>query len=148
MDGQDTNSDGTIDKDGVEAEFKLLYTDGKYRQEIGLAFVEVAKELGIKVNLEMKTCDNIVGEIHSEAVLFGFGSGDPSELYNLYSSKAAGGGVPWDNAGYYKNETVDSYIDKAFASENEEEALDFWKKLNGMELQDFLIKVMLLMLGL
>ena len=125
---EDTNSDGTIDKDGVEAEFKLLYTDGKYRQEIGLAFVEVAKELGIKVNLEMKNCDNIVGEIHSEAVLFGFGSGDPSELYNLYSSKAAGGGIPWDNAGYYKNETVDSYIDKAFASENEEEALDFWKK--------------------
>ena len=125
---EDTNSDGTIDKDGVEAEFKLLYTDGKYRQEIGLAFVEVAKELGVKVNLEMKTWDNIVGEIHSEAVLFGFGSGDPSELYNLYSSKAAGGGIPWDNAGYYKNETVDSYIDKAFASENEEEALDFWKK--------------------
>lgn len=125
---EDTNSDGTIDKDGVEAEFKLLYTDGKYRQEIGLAFVEVAKELGIKVNLEMKTWDNIVGEIHSEAVLFGFGSGDPSELYNLYSSEAAGGGIPWDNAGYYKNETVDSYIDKAFASENEEEALDFWKK--------------------
>ena len=125
---EDTNSDGTIDKDGVEAEFKLLYTDGKYRQEIGLAFVEVAKELGIKVNLEMKTWDNIVGEIHSEAVLFGFGSGDPSELYNLYSSKAAGEGIPWDNAGYYKNETVDSYIDKAFASENEEEALDFWKK--------------------
>lgn len=125
---EDTNSDGTIDKDGVEAEFKLLYTDGKYRQEIGLAFVEVAKELGIKVNLEMKTWDNIVDEIHSEAVLFGFGSGDPSELYNLYSGKAAGGGIPWDNAGYYKNETVDSYIDKAFASENEEEALEFWKK--------------------
>ncbi|MBC5997393.1 ABC transporter substrate-binding protein [Romboutsia ilealis] len=125
---EDTNSDGTIDKDGVEAEFKLLYTDGKYRQEIGLAFVEVAKELGIKVNLEMKTWDNIVDEIHSEAVLFGFGSGDPSELYNLYSSKAAGGGIPWDNAGYYKNKTVDSYIDKAFASENEEEALEFWKK--------------------
>lgn len=125
---EDTNSDGTIDKDGVEAEFKLLYTDGKYRQEIGLAFVEVAKELGIKVNLEMKTWDNIVDEIHSEAVLFGFGSGDPSELYNLYSSKAAGGGIAWDNAGYYKNETVDSYIDKAFASENEEEALEFWKK--------------------
>lgn len=125
---EDTNSDGTIDKDGIEAEFKLLYTDGNYRQELGLAFVEVAKELGIKVNLELKTWDNIVNEIHSEAVLFGFGSGDPSELYNLYSSKAVGGGIPWDNAGYYKNETVDSYINKALASEDEDEALEFWKK--------------------
>lgn len=125
---EDTNSDGTIDKDGIEAEFKLLYTDGNYRQELGLAFVEVAKELGIKVNLELKTWDNIVDEIHSEAVLFGFGSGDPSELYNLYSSKAVGGRIPWDNAGYYKNETVDSYINKALASEDEDEALEFWKK--------------------
>ena len=40
---KDTNNNGTIDKDGVEAEFDLLYTDGKYRQELGLAYVEVAK---------------------------------------------------------------------------------------------------------
>lgn len=40
---KDTNNNGTIDKNGVEAEFDLLYTDGKYRQELGLAYVEVAK---------------------------------------------------------------------------------------------------------
>ena len=125
---KDTNNNGTIDKDGVEAEFDLLYVDGKYRQELGLAYVEVAKQLGIKVNLQNRTWDNIVSEIHSQAVLYGFGSGDPSEIYNLYSSKTLGVGVPWNNSGYYKNENVDEYIEKALQSEDENVALEYWKK--------------------
>ncbi|MBQ4176511.1 MAG: ABC transporter substrate-binding protein, partial [Lachnospiraceae bacterium] len=42
----DSNGDGTIDKDGVEGTFKLLYTDGVYRQELGLEFVNIGKQLG------------------------------------------------------------------------------------------------------
>ena len=38
---KDTNNNGTIDKDGVEAEFDLLYTDGKYRQELGLSLIHI-----------------------------------------------------------------------------------------------------------
>lgn len=125
---KDTNNNGTIDKNGVEAEFDLLYTDGKYRQELGLAYVEVAKKLGIKVNLENRNWDTIVPEINSQAVLYGFGSGDPSEIYNLYSSKTLGVGVPWNNSGYYKNDKVDEYIDKALQSEDEDSALEYWKK--------------------
>ncbi|MGL4797396.1 MAG: ABC transporter substrate-binding protein, partial [Paraclostridium sp.] len=104
---KDTNSDNILEKDGVKAEFKLLYTEGMYRQEMGLAVVETAKQLGIKIELEMRTWDNIESEINSQPVLFGWGSGDPSELYNLYSSEIIGVGVPWNNAGYYKNDTVD-----------------------------------------
>ncbi|MGL5346410.1 MAG: ABC transporter substrate-binding protein [Peptostreptococcaceae bacterium] len=125
---KDSNNNGTIDKNGVEAEFKLLYTDGMYRQDMGLAVVETAKQLGIKIELEMKTWDNIEPEINSQPVLFGWGSGDPSELYSLYSSKIIGQGVPWNNAGHYKNETVDGYLDKALQSEDEDSALEFWKK--------------------
>ena len=125
---KDTNNDGTIDKDGVEAEFDLLYVDGKYRQELGLAYVELAKQLGIKVNLENRTWDTIIPDIHSQAVLYGFGSGDPSEIYNLYSSKTLGVGVAWNNSGYYKNDKVDEYIEKALQSEDENVALEYWKK--------------------
>ena len=60
--------------------------------------------------------------------MFGFGSGDPSELYNLYYGGAANTPVEWDNAGFYQNETVDSYIDKALDCDNEEEALQYWQK--------------------
>ena len=128
VDWKDSDNDGILEKDGTKASFKLLYTAGNYRQEIGLEFQNLAKELGIEVTLEERTWDTIVPDVHKEAVLFGFGSGDPSELYNLYYGGAANTPVEWDNAGFYDNKTVNKYIDKALESENEEEALQYWQK--------------------
>lgn len=125
----DTNHDGTIDKNGVEGKFKLLYTDGVYRQEMALEFVNVAKELGMEVTLEKVTWDTIVAQIHKEAVFYGFGSGDPSELFNLYYGPNAGGVVSWDNGGCYSNPEVDKEIDEALNSMDEKEALDHWKAM-------------------
>ena len=126
---KDTDNDGVLEKDGQKAEFKLLYTEGEYRQEMALEFVNVAKEIGISVNLEVRTWDTILEDIHKEAVLFGFGSGDPSELYNLYYGPIAGGTVAWDNAGGYNNEKVNEDIDKALDAKDEDEALPYWKDL-------------------
>lgn len=125
---KDSDNDGIVEKDGTKASFKLLYTAGNYRQALGLEFQKIAKEIGIEITLEERTWDTILTDIHKEAVLFGFGSGDPSELYNLYYSKAANTPVEWDNAGFYKNETVDSYIDKALNCDSEEDAIEYWQK--------------------
>lgn len=125
----DTNNDGIVEKNGQNAEFKLLYTDGIYRQEMALEFVNVANEIGIKVDLEKTTWDTILPEIHKEAVFYGFGSGDPSELYNLYYGGCAGGPVAWDNSGCYNNPAVDECIDKALNSTDETEAITYWKEL-------------------
>ena len=125
---KDSDNDGILEKDGTKASFKLLYTPGNYRQELGLEFQKIAKEIGIEITLEERTWDTILEDIHKEAVLFGFGSGDPSELYNLYYGGAANTAVEWDNAGFYDNETVNKYIDKALESEDEEEALQYWQK--------------------
>lgn len=124
---KDTNGNGTIDKNGTEARFTLLYTDGVYRQEMALEFVNVAKAMGIEVTLEKVTWDTIVERIHKEAVFFGFGSGDPSELFNLYYGDNAGGVVAWDNAGCYQNDEVDKQIDEALNSTDEAEAIEHWK---------------------
>lgn len=125
---KDSDNDGILEKDKTKASFTLLYTAGNYRQALGLEFQKVAKEIGIEVNLEERTWDTILTDIHKEAVLFGFGSGDPSELYNLYYGKAANTPVEWDNAGFYDNKTVNKYIDKALNSEDEKEALPYWQK--------------------
>ena len=123
----DTDGDGVLDKNGVKAEFDLLYTDGRYRQEMALEFVNVAKDLGIVVNLEKVTWDTILPKIHTSAVFYGFGSGDPSELFNLYYGGNAGGPVPWDNGGVYANPECDAQIDQALEAMDEEEALQYWK---------------------
>ena len=125
---KDSDNDGILEKDNTKASFKLLYTSGNYRQELGLEFQKMAKELGIEITLEERTWDTILEDIHKEAVLFGFGSGDPSELYNLYYSKAANTPVEWDNAGFYSNKTVDENIDKALNCESEDGALKYWQK--------------------
>lgn len=125
----DTDGDGIVEKSGQKAEFKLLYTDGLYRQEMALEFVNVANAIGIKVNLEKVTWDTILPQIHKEAVLYGFGSGDPSELYNLYYGGNVGGPVAWDNSGGYQNPKADESIDKALSATDEAEALVHWKEL-------------------
>ncbi len=125
----DADKDGIVEKNGQKAEFKLLYTDGAYRQEMALEFMNVANGIGIKVDLEKTTWDTILPQIHKEAVLYGFGSGDPSELYNLYYGGSGGGSVPWDNSGCYDNPAVKECIDKALNSTDETEAITHWKEL-------------------
>ncbi len=125
----DTDNDGIVEKNGQKAEFKLLYTDGVYRQEMALEFVKVANEIGIKIDLEKTTWDTILPEIHKEAVFYGFGSGDPSELWNLYYGGCAGGPVAWDNSGCYNNPAVNECIDKALNSTDEAEAITYWKEM-------------------
>ena len=125
---EDTDNDKILEKDGTKASFKLLYTSGNYRQEMALEFQKIAKEIGIEITLEERTWDTILEDIHKEAVLFGFGSGDPSELYNLYYSGASNTPVEWDNAGFYNNKAVDSYIDLALNCDSEEDALEYWQK--------------------
>ena len=126
---EDVDHDGIVEKDGQKAEFKLLYTDGVYRQEMALEFVNVANSIGIKVDLEKTTWDTILPDIHKEAVFYGFGSGDPSELYNLYYGGCAGGPVAWDNSGCYNNAAVNDCIDQALNSTDEAEAISYWKEL-------------------
>ncbi len=126
---KDADNDGIVEKSGRKATFKLLYTDGVYRQEMALEFVRVASEIGIKVDLAKTTWDTILPDIHKEAVFYGFGSGDPSELYNLYYGGSAGGPVAWDNSGCYNNPAVDAWIDKALNSTDEAEAITYWKEM-------------------
>ncbi|WP_343348219.1 ABC transporter substrate-binding protein [Terrisporobacter petrolearius] len=125
---KDSDNDGILEKDKTKASFKVLYTPGNYRQALGLELQKTAKELGIEITLEERTWDTILKDIHKEAVLFGWGSGDPSELYNLYYGKAANTPVEWDNAGFYDNKAVNKNIDKALNSEDEKEALPYWQK--------------------
>ncbi|MHC1721850.1 MAG: ABC transporter substrate-binding protein [Aminipila sp.] len=125
----DTDNDGILEKNGQKAKFKLLYTDGIYRQEMALEFIKVASEIGIKVDLKKTTWDTILPDIHKEAVFYGFGSGDPSELFNMYYGGCAGGPVAWDNSGCYNNPAVNESIDKALNSTDEAEAIPYWKEL-------------------
>ncbi|WP_339134361.1 MAG: ABC transporter substrate-binding protein [Candidatus Electrothrix sp. GW3-4] len=123
---EDHNQDGILDKDGVAAEFTLLYpADRLIRQSLALAVADMVAPLGIRIKLSGKSWEEIRKVQHAQAVLFGWGSYDPTEMYHLYHSRVSGQG--YFNAGLYKNPTVDAYLDQALAAANQEEAEKFWR---------------------
>ncbi len=124
---KDTDGDGVLEKGGLKARFTLVYpSSDRTRQSLALAAADMIKPLGVIINVEGKSWDDIKKLKHSNAVLFGWGSHDPLEMYNLHSSKNRG--VGWYNAGFYSNPAVDQYMDKALAAGSEDKALEYWKK--------------------
>lgn len=125
---KDTDGDGIVEKNGVKAEFTVLYpADRAIRQYLALAVADMLKPIGIHVIVEGKRgWDEIKHRMHSDVVVFGWGAHDPIEVYQLYSSHHAGDG--WNNPGYYTNAKVDEYLDGAVGAESYEASLDLWKK--------------------
>lgn len=122
----DIDNDGVLEKGGLKAEFSLVYpSSDSVRQSLALASADMIRQVGIKVNLQGKSWDEIKKVMHSSAVLFGWGSHDPIEIYNLYHSSMAGSG--WYNSGFYQNAAVDHYLDQAMKSLTYEQSLGYWQ---------------------
>lgn len=124
---KDTDGDGVLEKGHMKAEFTLLYpSSDQTRQSLAVSAADMVKPLGIKINIEGKSWDDIYKLAFSNAVLYGWGSHDPLEMYNLYFSGSAGSESY--NAGYYSNPVVDSYLNQALAATDDNAANELWKK--------------------
>jgi peptide/nickel transport system substrate-binding protein len=124
---QDTDGDGILEKNGLKAQFNLIYpSDDQLRQSLAISVVDMIKPLGIKINVQGKSWDEIDKLMFSNAILFGWGSHDPLEMYSVYYSKNSGQG--YSNSSYYSNPKVDEYMDKALAALDDEKANEYWKK--------------------
>lgn len=121
------NEDGVREKDGLAAEFTLLYPAGdQIRQSLSITFADMVKPLGIQVTTKGKSWNELEKLMYSNPVMMGWGSHDPLEIYNLYSSETRG--IGYYNANYYENPIVDDYLNKAMRATSEEEANEYWKK--------------------
>ncbi len=123
----DGDGDGIREKGSLKATFTLVYpaSDG-LRQSLAIAVADLVNPLGIKIEVVGKSWDEIEKVMHTDAVLFGWGSHDPLEMYNLYSSKSMG--VEYYNPGYYANPVVDQNMEQALAELDEATANAFWQK--------------------
>lgn len=122
----DSDGDGIVEKDGLKAEFTILYkADDSIRQALALSTAEMLEPIGIQANVEGKSWDDIEPLMHSSVVVFGWGSHDQTEMYNLYHSQAAQG--DYYNTGYYANSAIDSTLDLARGAPSEAEAITYWK---------------------
>lgn len=122
----DPDGDGIREKDGLRAEFDLLYPAAdSLRQGLALAVQDMVRPVGIEVSARGVSWEEIGLRQHADAVLFGWGSHDPSEMYNLYHS--AGAGIGWWNPGFYDNPAVDAALDAAMTATDEDSAILAWQ---------------------
>ncbi|NLH82968.1 MAG: ABC transporter substrate-binding protein, partial [Phyllobacteriaceae bacterium] len=125
--GWKAGSDGTLDKSGLKAHFAIYYNaSDTTRQALALAAADMIRPLGIQVDVLGRSWDEIKQHMHSDVVLFGAGSPDPFETYNLYVGTDVEGGW-WFNTGLYDNPVVKAHFAKGLAAKTLAEALPEWK---------------------
>ena len=124
--GWKIGNDGIREKDGVRAEFKLIYPSGdSVRQALAADTANQLKELGIQVEIEGQGWDTAYDSAQSEPLMWGWGAHTPMELYNIYHTIKDTGSAEYSP---YYNESVDRYMDEALESDNLEESYELWKK--------------------
>ena len=119
-------ADGIRVKNGLRASFTLIYPAGdSVRQAIALAFAQQARALDIEVLPAGKSWDDIGREMYQTPVLFGWGSHNPMEMYNLYYDKLATSG--YDNVTNTKNAAASRYMDAALSARTPADANENWR---------------------
>lgn len=122
----DDDGDGVRERDGVSAAINLWYPAGDtVREGLALAVADQVKPIGVKILTTAGSWEEIEQHMHTDAILFGWGSHDPTEMYNIYSSTYAG--VDYWNTGYYDNPAVQAHLDAALHNPDPIAANDEWK---------------------
>lgn len=121
--------DGVREKDGVRAEFNLMYgIEALDRQAIALSFAEEAKKLGIIVTPLGLDWSEIEKRAKVDPMVLGGGQYNPMNITRLYDSKYAKE-TGWGNVIGYSNLKTDEYIQKAITATDEATANEYWKKV-------------------
>ncbi|HLH97986.1 MAG TPA: ABC transporter substrate-binding protein [Xanthobacteraceae bacterium] len=117
---------GVRTKGGREARFSVLYfADDSTRQMLALAVAEMLRPLGIVLEPLGKSREEVARLRHANVVLYGWGSHNPLEVYELYDSKLAG--TESYNTGFYANPKVDAYFAAAQNAPSFEASLPYWR---------------------
>lgn len=120
-DGWALGSDGVYEKDGVKAEFDMLYmSSNSVRAGLAMAVAEMAKEVGIQINPIGASWDEISTLYYETPHVFGAGMHSPKGVLSHYYSGR--------NGASYSNATVDAHIDEALAAPSVEESYEYWKE--------------------
>lgn len=128
---------GIREKDGQKCTFDLYASAGDTdRYNLCVAVAENAKDLGIDIKVKTATWDEIVTLQNTEAVIWGWGQYSPTVLSSLFKSDLflTGG---YDNSAGYSNPEVDSKIQEAISSNNQEEAIESWKEVQKLAEKDY-----------
>jgi len=122
----DADGDGVREKDGTRAAFTILYPAGdSIRQNLAVAVADMLGPIGLDVRATSASWEKIEKRMHADPVLFGWGSQDQTEMYNILSSTQRG--VEYNNPGYYADAEVDWHLEAAMAATDPDTAEREWR---------------------
>ncbi len=128
---RDEDGDGFLD----DAQLTLFYpADDSLRRGLALNVADQAKDAGIEIDAKGASWEVIEERMHDDAVVFGWGSLDPTEIYNLYHSEEAGQG--FNNPGGYANPQVDEHLDAAVQTADPDRARGQWQQAQKAAAED------------
>lgn len=121
---EDLDGDGVVEKDGVRAEFSIVYrsTDSD-RQGLAIAVAQQLAEIGIDVTPDGREGSESFTFAPHQPVLFGFGHHDASEVYRLYH----GGDPDSPTRNHFDDAYVNEQLDLAMAAADPEEANEHFR---------------------
>ncbi|SCH40378.1 ABC transporter substrate-binding protein [Mediterraneibacter massiliensis] len=124
--GWEEGKDGIREKDGVKAEFTLLFShDDSVRQALAEDTANQLKEIGIAVETESVGWDTAYDRAQTDALVWGWGAHTPMEVYNIYHTVP---GEKYAQYSPYANMAVDTYMEEALKADTLEESYELWKQ--------------------
>lgn len=120
------NEDGILEKDGLLAEFEILYpSDDSVRQAIAAELCNQLGELGISATYRGVGWDTAYDDAMTTPLIWGWGSHTPIESYNIYHTED---GSDYARYSPYSNEEVDALMDDALEEMDLEESFEVWQE--------------------
>ena len=135
--GWKKGKDGIYKKNGVKCEFTLYAPSGDTaRYQLAAAVAEEAESIGIRIDVDQQTWDELSVSAASNAVVWGWGQYDPVILKNLfYSESFTGSGTT--NTVRYSDTQADALIEEALSAGSRDEAIAAWKELQSVTADDY-----------
>lgn len=120
--GWTAGDDGILVKGDVRAEFDLLYmAPDTVRQALAADFAEQMAALSIKVNVQGLSWDELEPQSYSQAILWGWGSNSPVEIYELNHSDG------WGDYACRESDATDSYLEQAVSQTDIADSYEYYR---------------------
>lgn len=135
--GWEEGKDDIYEKDGLRCEFKVYAPSGDTaRYQLAQAVAEEAEKIGIKIDVDQATWDELDTEAFTSGVVWGWGQYDPVVLRNLfYSGAFTGTGTA--NTVRYSNAEADRLIEAALDANSREASVEAWKQVQSVTANDY-----------
>ena len=135
--GWEKGKDDIYEKDGLRCEFTVYAPSGDTaRYQLAQAVAEEAEKIGIKIDVDQATWDELDTEAFTSGVVWGWGQYDPVVLRNLfYSGAFTGTGTA--NTVRYSNAEADRLIEAALDANSREASVEAWKQVQSVTANDY-----------